>query len=60
MIEKTMKLPDGRLLGYAEYGQQDGFPIIAMHGTPGARILGAFIRLEQMAQNVSSKPFRRY
>ncbi|MBS4214386.1 MULTISPECIES: alpha/beta fold hydrolase [Neobacillus] len=58
MIENTMKLPDGRRLGYAEYGQQDGFPIIAMHGTPGARILGAFSRLEQMGQNPSAKPFR--
>ncbi|MGG1679567.1 alpha/beta fold hydrolase [Neobacillus sp. NRS-1170] len=58
MIENTMKLPDGRILGYAEYGQPDGFPIIAMHGTPGARILGAFSRLEQIAQNISAKPFK--
>jgi len=58
MIENTIKLPDGRILGYAEYGQPDGFPIIAMHGTPGARILGAFSRLEQIAQNISAKPFR--
>lgn len=58
MIENTMKLPDGRRLGYAEYGKPDGFPIIAMHGTPGARILGAFSRLEQMGQLASSKPFR--
>jgi pimeloyl-ACP methyl ester carboxylesterase len=57
MIEQTLKLPDGRLLGYAEYGQPDGFPIIAMHGTPGARILGAFLRFEQMGHLKSSRIF---
>ena len=31
-------LKDGRKLGYQEYGIQDGFPILALHGTPGSRI----------------------
>ena len=33
-----IKLKDGRILGYAEYGDNEGFPIIALHGTPGSRI----------------------
>lgn len=35
--ELTMVLPDGRILGYAEYGVPGGIPIIGLHGTPGSR-----------------------
>ena len=28
----------GRLLGYELFGPDDGFPIVAMHGTPGSRV----------------------
>lgn len=31
-------LPDGRQLGYAEYGKPDGFPVFLFHGTPGSRL----------------------
>ncbi|WP_127844337.1 alpha/beta fold hydrolase [Psychroflexus aestuariivivens] len=34
----THKLQDGRTLGYAEYGDQSGFPIFLFHGTPGSRL----------------------
>jgi len=37
-IEKSIELPGGRRLGYAEYGPLDGFPVVAFHGTPGARL----------------------
>jgi pimeloyl-ACP methyl ester carboxylesterase len=30
-------LPDGRRLGYADYGDPQGLPIIGLHGTPGSR-----------------------
>ncbi|MEQ8825992.1 MAG: alpha/beta hydrolase [Filomicrobium sp.] len=30
-------LPDGRRLGYCEYGAEDGVPVFALHGTPGSR-----------------------
>lgn len=30
-------LPDGRRLGYAEYGDPHGVPIFGLHGTPGSR-----------------------
>lgn len=38
----TLTLPDGRQLGYAEYGSATGRPILAMHGTPGSRKEWAF------------------
>lgn len=31
-------LPDGRQMGYSEYGKPDGFPIFLLHGTPGSRL----------------------
>jgi pimeloyl-ACP methyl ester carboxylesterase len=33
----TMKLQDGRVLAYAEYGDLRGKPVFFFHGTPGAR-----------------------
>jgi pimeloyl-ACP methyl ester carboxylesterase len=35
--EGTIRLRDGRKLGYAEFGTADGVPLIWFHGTPGAR-----------------------
>jgi pimeloyl-ACP methyl ester carboxylesterase len=37
MIEKTITLPDGRLLGYGLYGNPLGIPIVDFHGIPGSR-----------------------
>lgn len=34
----TLRLPDGRLLTFAEYGRPGGTPAIAFHGTPGSRL----------------------
>jgi pimeloyl-ACP methyl ester carboxylesterase len=34
----TLTLPDGRLLGYAQWGDPDGRPIVGIHGTPGCRL----------------------
>ena len=36
-FEGTFRLPDGRKLGYAEYGSASGKTILWFHGTPGAR-----------------------
>ncbi|RYO70562.1 hypothetical protein AA0113_g2941 [Alternaria arborescens] len=35
-------LPDGRKLGYAQYGSPTGHPILYHHGLPGSRIEAAF------------------
>lgn len=35
---QTMTLPDGRTLGYAEYGDPKGKPIFYFHGFPGSRV----------------------
>ncbi len=35
----TLLLPDGRHLGYAEYGDPDGKPVILFHDNPNSRLL---------------------
>ena len=37
----SFRLPDGRLIGYAEYGDPAGLPVLALHGTPGSRLMFA-------------------
>jgi hypothetical protein len=37
----TITLPDGRKLGYAQYGSLTGQPIFYMHGLPGSRLQAA-------------------
>jgi hypothetical protein len=34
----TLTLPDGRKLGYAQYGSPTGKPILYQHGFPGSRL----------------------
>lgn len=38
----TLRLEDGRLLGFGEFGDPSGFPILAFHGIPGSRLTFAF------------------
>lgn len=38
MKEGLLTLPDGRDLGYAEYGNPKGKPVFFFHGTPGSRL----------------------
>ena len=35
---QQVKLRDGRMLGYAEYGSPDGKPVFYFHGFPGSRL----------------------
>lgn len=37
--DNVMILTDGRRLGYAEYGDPDGVPVILLHGNPNSRLL---------------------
>ena len=36
---RTLKLRDRRLLGFTEYGDPQGRPILAFHGVPGTRLM---------------------
>jgi pimeloyl-ACP methyl ester carboxylesterase len=37
-IEHRIETADGRTLAVAEWGVPDGFPLVAIHGTPGSRL----------------------
>jgi pimeloyl-ACP methyl ester carboxylesterase len=37
--DSQVRLPDGRTLAYAEYGEADGYPVLFFHGTPGSRVV---------------------
>jgi pimeloyl-ACP methyl ester carboxylesterase len=37
-LEETIRLSDGRSLGYAEVGDQAGAPLLYFHGCPGSRL----------------------
>ena len=36
---RTLETPDGRTLAFAVWGDPEGFPILALHGTPGCRLV---------------------
>jgi pimeloyl-ACP methyl ester carboxylesterase len=38
---QTLRLSDGRRIGFAEYGDPEGESVLAMHGTPGSRFMFA-------------------
>ena len=35
---KTVETSEGRVLAFAVWGDPDGFPVLALHGTPGCRL----------------------
>jgi len=46
--DRRLSLGDGRVLGFREYGDPQGVPILCFHGTPGSRLM--FQIAEQFAQ----------
>jgi pimeloyl-ACP methyl ester carboxylesterase len=40
-LSQEFRLPGGRRIGYAEFGDPAGAPVIALHGTPGSRLMFA-------------------
>ena len=36
-VDESLRLPDGRALAYAEWGDPDGRPVFFFHGMPGSR-----------------------
>jgi len=43
--DRVLKLPDGRLLGYAEFGDPAGEALFFFHESPGSRFSGAFLEV---------------
>lgn len=41
--DETVTLPDGRKLGYADYGDPDGKPVFFFHGWPSSRLQAAYL-----------------
>lgn len=41
--DEIVTLPDGRNLGYADYGDPDGKPVFFFHGWPSSRLQGAYL-----------------
>ncbi|MDJ0977306.1 MAG: alpha/beta hydrolase [Erythrobacter sp.] len=37
MADHTLKMPDGRTVGYCDYGEPGGVPVLWCHGGPGSR-----------------------
>lgn len=37
--DHVLTLPDGRRLGWAEYGDPEGDPLVAVHGSPDSRVI---------------------
>lgn len=45
----TLRLPDGRLLAWAEYGHRHGYPLIYFHSQAGSRLEAGFLHNAALA-----------
>lgn len=48
-LDNQIKLKDGRTLGYAEYGELEGKPILHFHGVPSSRLEGNHPQVDEIA-----------
>jgi pimeloyl-ACP methyl ester carboxylesterase len=51
-LDASIVLPDGRQLGYAEYGAPDGTPVLFFHGAPGSRHIHADMAAIAVRRNI--------
>ena len=51
-VNQTLPLADGRKLGFAEYGDPDGKPLMFFHGGGGSRLLGELYDKAALRQGV--------
>ena len=51
--KQTMQLPDGRTLGYAEYGAPQGKPLFYFHGWPSSRIEFTGLKGDEIAKRLN-------
>jgi pimeloyl-ACP methyl ester carboxylesterase len=52
LTEGRIRLPSGRRIGYAEYGNPSGLLVLYFHGTPGSRVEARLIEDEGRASGV--------
>ncbi|KAK6526118.1 hypothetical protein TWF281_011155 [Arthrobotrys megalospora] len=52
---QTFSLPDGRTLGFAEYGHPHGYPLFLFHGFPSSRIES--YPIDRLAHNLRIKVY---
>lgn len=50
--DNTITLRDGRKLGYAEYGDPAGMPVLHFHGTPDSRLEGCLPGVDETARRL--------
>jgi len=50
--DNILILKDGRRLGYGDYGDPEGWPVLFFHGTPGSRLMARFAGGEAARQGV--------
>ncbi|MFM8332503.1 MAG: alpha/beta fold hydrolase, partial [Candidatus Methylumidiphilus sp.] len=51
-LAQTFCLRDGRLIGYAEFGDPEGFPVVYCHGFPASRLEGGLLDAAARRQRV--------
>ncbi|HSG16918.1 MAG TPA: alpha/beta hydrolase [Anaerolineae bacterium] len=54
-MNRQIKLKDGRMLGYAEYGAAEGKPILCFHGFPGSRLDGLIFDPDDLATEMGAR-----
>jgi pimeloyl-ACP methyl ester carboxylesterase len=50
--QHRFQLPDGRCLGYAEFGAARGLPVFYFHGFPGSRLEARLVEQEAVAYGI--------
>lgn len=53
--DNQIKLRDGRNLGYAEYGDPQGQPVLHFHGTPSSRYEGSRPAVDEIATRLGAR-----
>lgn len=51
--DQAIQLPDGRTLGYSEFGEPEGVPVFYFHGLPGSRLEAQLI--DQFDSEINTK-----
>ena len=52
-VDRTLRLRDGRQLGFATFGDADGLPVFYMHGSFGSRLEGRIAHVAALHRHVS-------